>query len=416
MTETNRCRLPDFNPCRYIEAQKGAFMPIKTFAYRLYPTKPQKRLLEQTVETCRRLYNDCLAERKESYEATGKSVTKVEQLRHVKELKATSPYAKGIHSHILQVTVADLDKAFKSFFRRIKTGKKPGYPRFKGRHRFNSFGLKEYGNGFKIDGRRLKISGIGRIAVRWHRELPAEPSTLRIIRKADGWYACFACKIAAENLPVTGKVIGLDVGIKNLLTDSDGAEIENPKWYRTGQKKLRVLQRAVSRKKKGGSNRKKAVALLQRHHLKIQRQRQDFLNKLATRLISQNDLIVLEDLQIRNMVRNPHLSKSIHDAGWHYLVQRLTSKAAEAGRVVIQVNPSYTSKSCSCCGHIFEGQKLSHRWLTCPECGLSLNRDHNAAINILNRGIAALTRGDGQSLWAPSSLMSEGFAQEAAGF
>ena len=130
-------------------------MPIKTFVYRLYPTKPQERLLEQTVETCRMLYNDCLAERRDIYASTGRSVTKVEQLRHVKEIKAANPYAKGVHSHILQVAVADLDKAFRNFFRRLKTGEKPGYPRFKGRGRFDSFGLKEYGNGFKIDGRRL---------------------------------------------------------------------------------------------------------------------------------------------------------------------------------------------------------------------------------------------------------------------
>jgi putative transposase len=221
----------------------------------------------------------------------------------------------------------------------------------------------------------------------------------------------------AEELPATGKATGLDVGVKSLITDSDGIETRNPQWYRAGQKHLRVLQRSVSRKKRGGNNRKKAVARLQIHHLKITRQRQDFLNKLADRLIRANDLIVLEDLKIRDMVRNHYLSKSILDAGWNYLVSRLTSKAAEAGRVVIQVNPANTSKSCSACGHIFDGLKLSQRWVTCPECGLSLDRDHNAAINILNRGLSALAKnGDGQSLWAPSTLKSEVFAQEAAGF
>lgn len=390
-------------------------MPIKTFAYRLYPTKTQRRLLESTVETCRRFYNDCLAERKDSYESEGRTVSKVDQLRHVKTIKATNPYAAGIHSHVLQVTVTDLDKAFKAFFRRIRTGDRPGYPRFKGRDRFDSFGLKEYGNGFKIHGRRLKISGVGRIPVRWHRELPAEPKTLRIIRKADGWYACFTCEVEAKPLPVTGNLTGLDVGVKSLITDSDGNTTDNPKWYRAGQKKLRVLQRSVSRKKKGGSNRRKSVKALQRHHLKISRQRQDFLNKLANDLVRDNDLIVLEDLQIKNMVRNHHLSKSILDAGWQYLVQKLHGKAEEAGRVVIQVNPAYTSKACSHCGHIFEGMKLSDRWITCPECGLSLDRDHNAAINILNRGLASLS-GDGQSLWMPNSLKLGLLVQEAAGF
>ena len=390
-------------------------MPIKTFAYRLYPTKPQKRLLEATVETCRRFYNDCLAERKDAYESDQRTVSKFEQLRKVKVLKDTSPFARNIHSHILQVVVADLDKAFRAFFRRIKSGDKPGYPRFKGKDRFDSFGLKEYGNGYKVHGRRLKVSGIGRIAVRWHREMPSQPSTVRIIRKADGWYACFACEVEAKPLPVTGRTIGIDVGIKSLITDSSGATTDNPKWYRAGQRKLRVLQRTVARKKKGGANRRKAVWLLQRHHLKVSRQRQDFLNKLANSLIADNDLIALEDLQIRNMVRNRHLSKSILDAGWNYLVRRLHAKAEEAGRVVVQINPSGTSKTCSECGHVFEEVKLSDRWIDCPECGLSLDRDHNAAINILRRGLESLG-GDGQSLWAPSSLMSEGLAQEAAGF
>lgn len=367
------------------------------------------------METCRRFYNDCLAERKDVYQSEQRTVSKIEQLRKVKVLKDTSPFAKNIHSHILQVVVADLDKAFRAFFRRVKSGEKPGYPRFKGRDRFDSFGLKEYGNSFKIHGRRLKVTGIGRIAVRWHREMPSEPSTVRIIRKADGWYACFSCEVEAKPLPATGTAAGIDVGIKSLITDSDGDATDNPKWYQAGQRRLRVLQRSVARKKKGGTNRRNAVGLLQRHHLKVSRQRQDFLNKLANSLIAKNDLVALEDLQIRNMVRNRHLSKSILDAGWTYLVQRLHAKAEEAGRVVVQINPSGTSKTCSECGHVFEEMKLSDRWINCPECGLTLDRDHNAAINILKRGLQSLV-GDGQSLWAPSSLMLEGLAQEAAGF
>jgi len=205
------------------------------------------------METCRRLYNDCLAERRDVYESTSRTVTRVEQLRHVKEVKAADPHARGVHSHFLQVTVADLDKSFRNFFRRVKAGEKKGYPRFKGRDRFDSFALKEYGNGYRINGRRLKLSGIGRIAGRWHRELPSEPSTLLVVRKADGWYGCFACEVALGNLPTTGKMTGLDVGVKSLITESNGTETENPKRYRAGEKKLRVLQWAVSRKKKGGS-------------------------------------------------------------------------------------------------------------------------------------------------------------------
>lgn len=360
---------------------------LKTFRYRLYPSEAQTKRLAATLETCRKVYNDCLAERKTAYEAEGKIIGKFEQLRHIKEIKATNPYAKGIHSHILQVVISDLDKAFQAFFRRVKQGEKPGYPRFKGKGRFDSFGLKEFGNGFKLDGRRLKISGIGRIAVRWHRKLEGTIKTVRLVRSAGHWYACFSCEVAAQPpLPSTGKSIGLDVGVSSLLVTSNGEKIENPKWYCEDQAKLRVAQRKVARRKKGSRRRRKAVALLQRCHEKIKNRRKDFINKLVCRLVRTNDVIVIEDLRITNMVQNHYLSKSIMDAGWGYLRQRLEVKAEEAGRQVVVVPPAYTSKLCSGCGAIFEDLKLSTRWVTCRRCGLSLDRDHNAAINILRRG------------------------------
>lgn len=377
---------------------------MKTFKYRLYPSKSQKRLLEATLETCRRFYNDCLAERKDAYEQEKRTVGKVEQLRRVKTLKATSPYAVNIHSHILQVVVADLDKAFQAFFRRVKAGEEPGYPRFKGRNRFDSFGLKEYGNGFKLDGRRLKLSGIGRIAVRWHRPLDGTIKTVRVVRRAGHWYACFSCETEAQPLEPTGQVIGVDVGIASMIVTSDGEKVDNPKWYRKEQAKLRRCQRRVARRKKGGSNRRKAVRLLQRQHERIQNRRKDFLNKLAHKLVSQNDAIAIEDLQVKNMVRNRHLSKSIMDAGWGYFRQRLEAKAVEAGRIIVVVPPAYTSKTCSGCGTIFEHLTLSDRWVEC-DCGLSLDRDYNAALNILRLG---------RSLWALTWAGAPCVAQEAA--
>lgn len=159
-------------------------MERKAFRYRLYPSHAQERLLDATLETCRRFYNDCLAERKQAWEEEQRTVGKVAQLRRVKERKATNPWAKDVHSHVLQIVVDDLDKAFQAFFRRVKAGEDPGYPRFKGRHRWRSFGFKEYGNGFKLDGRRLKLSGIGRIAVRWHRPIEGQIKTLRISKQA----------------------------------------------------------------------------------------------------------------------------------------------------------------------------------------------------------------------------------------
>jgi putative transposase len=351
----------------------------------LYPSKAQEGLLEQTLETCRQWSNTCLAQRKDAYETEKRSVGKFEQLRNVKELKRSNPYARNVHSHILQVVVQDLDKAFQAFFRRIKSGETPGYPRFKGRNRFDSFGLKEYGNGFKLDGRRLKLSGIGRLRVRWHRPLEGKVKTVRICRQADKWYACFACEVEERPLPPTRLSVGIDVGIHHLLATSDGEVVENPRWYRNAQAKLRILQRRVSRRKIGGANRRKAILALQCQHEYISNSRKDFLNKLAHSLITRYDCIALEDLHIKGMVRNHHLSKSILDVGWGYLKQRLADKAVEAGRQIVLVNPAYTSKTCSACGECFPDLSLADRWIECA-CGLSMDRDVNAAMNVLRVG------------------------------
>ena len=378
---------------------------FKAFVYRLYPSKSQRARLEAVRETCRHFYNDLLRERKDSYELHGVSITKTEQLRKVKVEKATSPYALDIHSHILQNVVADLDKAFQAFFRRIKAGENPGYPRFRGRNRFAGFGFKEYGNGFKIDGRRLRLSGIGRIPVRWHREIEGKIKTARVFCRAGKWFVALACEVEKPDpLPATGEAIGIDVGLHQLATLSNGEEIDNPRWYRRILRKLRVLQRSISRKRLGGSNRRKAVRLLQRLMVRVANTRKDFLNKFVDELIKRFDRIVLEDLRVDAMARS-RLAMSILDAGWSYLVSHLTHKAESAGREVIKVDPAYTSKTCSGCGVLFEHLSLSDRWVSC-DCGMSLDRDHNAAINILNRGL-------GRSLWASSSALV-GLAQEAA--
>lgn len=283
-------------------------------------------------------------------------------------------------------TVADdLDKAFKAFFRRVKAGEKLGYPRFKGRHRFHSFAFKQFGVGAKLEGRRLKLFGIGRVAVRWHRELEGKVKTVPIIYKAGRWYACFVCEIPDKpELPKTGRPIGVDVGIASLITTSEGEKVEYPQFYRDGQRKLRVLQRSLARKQKGGQNRAKALLCVQRQQEQVKNQRADFAHKLSCRLVQNYDRIALEDLKIRNVVCNHHLSKSILDAGWGLFKQLLTSKAVDAGRQVVLVDPAYTSQCCSTCGDLFQDFDLSTRWVECA-CGLSLDRDHNAAMNILNR-------------------------------
>lgn len=378
---------------------------FKAFKYRLYPSRSQERLLEQTLETCRRWYNTCLEERKTAWEKRRESLSQYDQLRQVKDLKDTNPYAEKVHSHVLQIVVQDLGKSFNAFFRRVKAGETPGYPRFKGRHRFDSFGLKEYGNGFKLDGRRLRLSGIGRIRVRWHRPIEGAIKTIRLCRSAGKWYACFSCEVEAQPLEPTGQEVGVDGGIHHLVATSDGETVENPKWYRAEQAKLRVLQRRVARRKMGGGNRRRAVVALQQHHERIANRRKDTLNKLAHSLIERYDRIALEELQISNMVKNRHVSKSILDAGWGYLKQHLTHKAVEAGRVVYWVNPAGTSNTCSQSGHVFENLTLADRWVSCV-CGLSMDRDHNAARNILNRA--------GHARWGQSIATGLRLPQEAA--
>lgn len=376
-----------------------------TYRYRLYPTKAQKRLLGQTLETCRRWYNACLEERKTAWEERKETIVKCAQLRCVKDHRREDVYAGKVHSHILQVATADLDRAFQAFFRRVKAGEKPGYPRFRGRERFDSFGLKEYGNGFRLDGRRLKVTGIGRIAVRWHRPILGGIKTLRIRRRAGAWYASFSCDVQPEFLPSTGAEVGIDVGVASLLSTSDGKHIGNPTWYRSEQARLRILQRRVARRKLGGANRRKAVQALARQHEHVANRRMDFLKKLVYDLVSRYDRVAVEDLQIPNMVRNPHLAKSILDAGWGYFRQHLSFKAAYAGKTVMAVAPAYTSRTCSGCGAVFEALTLADRWVRC-DCGLSMDRDENAARNVLTLG---------RSAWGVTWPVAACVPQEAAG-
>lgn len=362
-------------------------MGMKTFKYRLYPSKAQETNLLLILDVARSFYNMCLGERTWAYKLEGRSVSQNDQLRQVKPYKTTFPQAQQVHSHVLQVVAADADKAFAAFFRRVKAGEKPGYPRFKGRDRFHSFGFKELGNGFRLDGRRLKIFGAGRIPVRWHRPIEGDIKTLRIVHKAGRWYACFTCEVPDKpQLPKTGQAIGVDVGIASLITTSEGEKVEHPHFYRDSQQKLRILQRSLARKQKGSKNRRKALMRVQRWQEHTKNQRTDFAHKLTYTLVQHYDWIACEDLKINNLVRNHHLSKSILDAGWGLFKQLLTSKAVDAGRVAVFVDPAYTSKTCSNCGTSFEELTLSNRWVTC-QCGLSLDRDHNAAINILRRSI-----------------------------
>jgi len=365
----------------------------KTFKYKLKPTAEQERQLEHILVLCRRLYNTALEQRKTAWERCGVSLSRHEQEAELKDIRAEMPEYAGIHSHVLQDVLARLDKAFQAFFRRIKSfhhGERqtPGCPRFHGRNRYNSFTYKEFGNGARLDNGFLVLSKIGRIAVRWSRPMEGTPKTVTISREADGWYVCFSCAdVPMQPLPATGQETGIDLGLEAFAILSNGERIFHPGWYRKAERRLKTAQRRVSRRKKGSNRRRKAVQLLAKAHLKVRRQRADFHHKTALRLVRENDTIYHEDLQTANMVKNHRLAKSIADAGWSQFLSLLAAKAAYAGRRVVAVPPAFTSQTCSGCG-VLVAKGLSVRWHSCPHCGTSLHRDHNAAKNIGRAGLA----------------------------
>jgi putative transposase len=292
---------------------------------------------------------------------------------------------QGIYAHVLQDVLKRVDKSFQNFFRRVKTEEEPGYPRFKGYGRYDSFTYPDpYGVGYKIEEGKLHLSKIGAIRIFQHREIEGKVKTCTIKREGDQWYATFSVELPDVEKIIPQTSVGVDVGITTLATLSDGTEIENPKTLNKYDSKLRKAQRHLSRKKKGSSNRGKQRIVLSGIYRKVRNIRKDYLHKASRILADSYDLIIFEDLQIKNMVKNHHLARSIHDASWGMLISLTTYKAEEAGGAVKLVNPRNTSKECSVCGNI-QPMPLSKRTYQCPVCGSRMDRDHNAAINIKNR-------------------------------
>jgi putative transposase len=387
----------------------GQQMVGKTFKYKLKPTPEQERGLAFVLRRCHELYNAALQERRDAWQKCGVNVTEAQQSAQLPEVKEVRPEYRDIHSQVLQDVLTRLDRAFQAFFRRVKNGEEPGYPRFQGTNRYNSFTFKQFGNGATLDNGFLVLSKIGRLAVRWSRPLEGTPKTVTISREADGWYVCFSCaNVPVQPLPATGQETGVDLGVEAFATLSNGTRIFHPGWYRKAERTLKTTQRRVSRRKKGSNRRKKAVTLLAKAHQKVRRQRLDFHHKTALALVQTNDTIYHEDLLVRNMVKNHHLAKSIQDAGWSQFLTILSYKAACASRSVIAVTPAFTSQRCSGCG-VVVWKGLSVRWHSCPGCGTSLHRDHNAAKNIerlgqsLRGGVAVVTSQNRESLRGASN-------------
>ena len=361
----------------------------KAYKYKLNPTPTQEVALDTTLRRCRTLYNVALEQRKTWWDrGEGKSPTRFQQEAELKAIRTEMPEYDAIHSHVLQDVLARLDKGFQAFFRRITAGEKPGYPRFHGRARYHSFTYKEYGNGARLDNGFLVVSKIGRLAIRLHRPLEGTPKTVTVSREADGWYAILSCAdVPMQPLPPTGRETGIDVGLKVFLVTAHGLVVENPRHVRKSERRIAKADKHVARCKNGSHGRRKALARRAKAHQHIKRQRADFHHKTALALVRDNDVIYLEDLQVANMVRNRHLAKSISDAAWSQFRAILEAKAACAGRQVIAIPAMYTSQDCSGCGERVP-KSLSVRTHVCPSCGLVLDRDENAAINILRAGQA----------------------------
>jgi putative transposase len=364
----------------------------KTFKYKLTPTPQQIQALERTLMLCRHIYNAAVAERREAWQMSGVSLTYYQQKAEVPGIKEAMPEYAEVNAQVLQDVILRVDRAFQAFFQRAREGQTPGYPRFHGRERYNTFTypqMDEHG-GARLDNGFFILSKIGRIAVRWSRPIEGTPKTVTISREADGWYAWVSCAdVPIQPLPPTRQEAGIDLGIEAFATISDGTRIFHPGLYRKAERALKTAQRRVSRRKRGSARRRKAVTLLAKAHQKVRRQRQEFHHKTALALVRANDTIYYEELQTANMLKNHSLAKSISDAGWATFLGILSFKAACAGRRVVAVPPAYTSQRCSGCGRVV-WKGVSARWHRCPyeDCGTHLHRDHKAAKNIERAGQA----------------------------
>lgn len=376
-------------------------MRMKTFQYRLQPSQSQRTKLIQTLELCRWVYNETLATRKNSWEQDQNTLSLYDTNKLLTLWKQEHPDLRNVFSQVLQNVQERVDLAFKAFFRRVKAGEKPGYPRFRGYGRYDSFTFKQFG--FELLDSELLLSKIGTVKIIVHRPIEGRIKTLTIQRDAVGnWYACFVCEVEVEPLPFNDLTVGIDVGLESFATLSNGAKVENPRFFRRDEKELAKAQRKLSKVEKGTPERTKRRKVVQHIHQRIANRRKDFAHKLSRELVGNFGMLALEKLNEKKMLQNHCLAKSISDAAWRQLIQYTTYKAENAGRVIVFVDPRNTSKICSCCGTMVE-KSLSVRVHTCPVCGLVMDRDENAANNILRLGLESL----GTALEAPAFRRGE---------
>jgi putative transposase len=365
----------------------------KTFTYRLYPTKEQRRLLEQQLEECRWLYNRLLEARQRAWEERQESVRLYDQHGMLPLLKDERPTLRRVQSQVLQNVAVRIDLAFKAFFRRVKAGETPGYPRFRGKGRYDSFTFPQVPVGCHLDAdaKRLRVMNVGLVKLILHRPVEGTPKAATISRSSTGkWYVCFSCECAAPSpLPATAQEVGIDVGLKTFATLSTGQEVANPRFFRQEEHVLAKAQRRMSKEENGTPERAERRKVAARVHERIAWRRGDFAHQHSRRIVNQFDLIAVEDLSVNRTTHHQCLAKSIQDAAWSQFTTLLAYKAAWAGRQYVAVNPAYTSQDCSRCGHR-QTLSLADRLYTCPCCGLVLDRDLNASRNMLRLGQQSL--------------------------
>jgi putative transposase len=378
---------------------------IRSYKYLIRPNGAQQAALDEMLGAFCDLYNAGLQQRIEAYRRQGKSLSYADQANELKAVRLADDRLVKYGFSTEQQVLRRLDKSFKAFFRRVKTTKKAGYPRFRSKSRYDSADFR-VGDGLTIrKSGKIGIVGIpGEIKVKWHRELPTKPVAAVLSRSAGRWYICFQLeRPEAEVAERAVNPVGIDVGLTSLVALSNGETVPTPQITKTAAKGLRRRQRALARCKRFSKGWKRAKKVVARYQSKIANRRRDSLHKLSNRLADEFTHIAFEDLNIKGLASGM-LAKSVHNAAWNQLIFMTTYKAEYAGGIVELVDPRRTSQECSECGTIVK-KTLATRTHHCPECGLVLDRDVNAALNILHRGFPNF-QGPGAGLVASSQRVA----------
>ena len=360
---------------------------LLSYKFRLYPNSAQRQALDRLLEIHRQMYNAALQERRDAWKQRGVSVRYTDQANQLKSIRSFDADAAWCNYSSLQQTLRRLDKAFQAFFRRVKRGEKPGYPRFKGRGWFKSV-CYVYGDGIKLKDGRLYVQNVGLVRLFQHRPIPDGGTIKMAVIKRDrvgNWYVVLQVELPDIDIVLRdGPAVGIDMGLTYFATLSTGEMVENPRWFRQAEKHLALLQRKRARRKRGSRRYRELTRQVRRLHERVANKRRDFQHKLSTRLVQQYGSIAVEDLNVKGLCRS-HVSKSMGDADWAQFLHMIEYKAAKAGTLFMPVDPNGTTRDCSGCGRPVL-KTLSERQHTCPHCGFTAPRDVNATLNILDRG------------------------------